>query len=139
MPEKFNPKLEVAGGFIECGGEFILLHRQDHKAQGDTWGIPSGKIHDGENPRDAACRETAEETGVIISRDHMGYFATVYVRYPDYDFIYHIFHAKIKRKAEIEINRNEHKDAKWVSPQDALRMPLIGDLGTCIKLFFQNT
>jgi 8-oxo-dGTP pyrophosphatase MutT (NUDIX family) len=136
MPKKFNPKFEAVGSFIQYDGEIILLHRQNHKPQGDTWGIPSGKRDNGENPLDTACRETAEETGVVIPRDEMKFFSTIYIRFANYDFVYHMYHAKLDSKPEIKINESEHKAAKWISPKDALSLPLIEDLDACMELFF---
>jgi len=136
IPKKFNPKFEAVGSFIQCKGEIILLHRQNHKPQGDTWGIPSGKRDHGEDLLDTAIRETAEETGIIIPRNEMKFFSTVYVKFADYDFVYHIYHSELANKLEIKISENEHKDAKWISPKDALDLPLIEDLDGCLKLFF---
>jgi 8-oxo-dGTP pyrophosphatase MutT (NUDIX family) len=89
IPENFNPKFEAVGTFVCCNGEIILLHRQDYKPQGGTWGIPSGKRDDGESPLDTACREILEETGIRIPRDEMKYFSVIYVRNAEYDFIYY--------------------------------------------------
>ena len=136
IPKDFNPKFEAVGSFVQYNGEIILLHRQDHKPQGGTWGIPSGKRDVGENPIDTACRETAEETGIIIPCNEMKFFSTVYVRFADYDFVYHMFHAKLQNKPEIKINEHEHKDAKWASPKNVLGLSLIEDLDGCIRLFF---
>ena len=136
MPKKFNPKFEALGSFVQYNNEIILLHRQNHKPQGDTWGIPSGKIHESESPLDTACRETEEETGIMVPQNKMKFFLTIYVKFSDYDFIYHVYHAKLNNKAKIKISEDEHKDAKWISPKDALGLPLIEDLDGCIKLFF---
>ncbi|MFH1188979.1 MAG: NUDIX hydrolase [bacterium] len=135
-PKDFSPKFEAAGNFVQCNGEIIVLHRHNHKPQGDTWGIPSGKIHEGESPLDTTYRETMEETGLVIPRKEIQFFLTVYVTFPDYDFVYHIFHALLIKKAKIIIRESEHKDAQWISPKDALTLPLIEDLDSCIKLFF---
>ena len=135
IPEKFNPKFEVVGCFVRCKGEIILLHRRDHKPQGDTWGIPSGKIHAGESALETACRETEEETGIAIPKNKMHFFSKIFVKYSDYDFIYHMFQAELDRKAEIRISQSEHKAAKWISPKDALSLPLIEDLAGCMELF----
>ena len=35
-PEDFDKKIDVVGVFVEHEGQFILLHRQDHKPQGNT-------------------------------------------------------------------------------------------------------
>jgi 8-oxo-dGTP diphosphatase len=138
IPKIFNPKFEVTGCFVQCNGEIILLHRQNHKPQGGTWGIPSGKIHEGENMLDTACRETLEETGLAIPRDEMNFFSSVYVKHSEYDLVYHIFHTTLNKKTKIKISEGEHKDAKWVTPKDALDLPLIHDLESCIKLFFDR-
>lgn len=135
-PINFKAKFEAVGCFVLCDGEMILLHRQSHKPQGDTWGIPSGKIDAGEDAHDTACRETAEETGIVIARNEMKFFASVYVRFDDYDFVYHMYSAQLKNKPEIKISQSEHKAAKWISPKEALSLPLIEDLDVCMELFF---
>jgi len=135
-PGDFNPKLEAVGCFVQCNGKIILLHRHDHKPQGDTWGIPSGKVDSSEDPNETVLRETEEETGLKIRDDAMFHFATVYVRFKEYDFVYHIYHTELLKKEEIRINPKEHKAAGWIKPADALNMPLIEDLDGCIKMFF---
>lgn len=135
-PENFNPKLEAVGCFVQCKGKIILLHRQNHKPQGDTWGIPSGKVDAGEDPKITVLRETEEETGIKIPESQIAYFSTVYVRFPEYDFVYHMFHANLEETVEIKINDREHKDAKWIAPRKAFDLPLIEDLDGCIKFFF---
>ena len=136
VPKKFNPKFEAVGSFIQFDGEIILLHRQDYKPEGGTWGIPSGKIDEGESSLVTACRETEEETGLTIPQNEMNFFTTVYVKFSDYDFVYHMYHAELNNRTEIKINKSEHKDAKWITPNDALKLPLIEDIDNCIQLFF---
>jgi len=36
-PEIFNPKFEAVGCFVEYEGKIILLLRQDHKRQPNTY------------------------------------------------------------------------------------------------------
>ncbi len=136
MPKNFKPKFEAVGIFVQCNGEIVLLHRQNHKPQGNTWGIPSGKVNIGEDPKTTAIRETKEETGFIINEGEMNFFKTVFVGFVDYEFIYHIYHTTLNNKLSIRINNSEHKAAKWISPLDALSLPFIEDLDGCIKLFF---
>lgn len=136
-PENFNPKFEVVGSFIQYAGEIILLHRQDHKPEGGTWGIPSGKIDQGELIITAASRETEEETGLIIPEENFKFFMSVYVRYDNYDFIYHMFYVELISKPNIKISEEEHKEARWIKPCEAFNLPLIEDLDACLKLFFK--
>ena len=136
-PENFNPKFDVVSCFVETNGEILLLHRQDHKPEGNTWGVPAGKVDSGEENLDTMIREIKEETGIQLTSSQISYFEKVFVRYPQYDFIYHIYHTKLCQKQKIVISPNEHKDFKWVSPKNALSMNLITDEDSCIKLFYK--
>ena len=42
--ENFNKKFDVVSVFIEHNGKILLLHRQDHKPQGNTWAMLAGKV-----------------------------------------------------------------------------------------------
>lgn len=134
-PEKFNPKLEAVGCFIKCNGEILLLHRQDHRPEGNTWGLPAGKINEGEKVEDTIVREILEETSLTIPASQINYLGKIYVRYPTYDSIFHIFETDLKSQQGIKIDLSEHKDFKWISPENALNLELIEDLDAGIKLF----
>ena len=47
-PPNFSSEFDVASCFVEHDGEILLLHRQDHKPEGNTWGVPAGKVDEGE-------------------------------------------------------------------------------------------
>lgn len=136
-PEDFNPKMEVVSCFIELNGEILLLHRQDHKPQGGTWGRPSGKIDAGENCNLAMERELFEEVGLSVEKTDLKYHYRLFVRYPNFDFIYHIFSLTIRREFNIILSSNEHKNWKWVKPDEALKYNLIPGEDECIKLFYK--
>ncbi|MDH4330896.1 MAG: NUDIX domain-containing protein [Candidatus Moranbacteria bacterium] len=136
-PEKFNPRFEIVSCFVECGGDILLLHRQDHKPQGDTWGVVAGKVDDGEDVKGAMMREFQEEIGFQLPEPKLSHFKKVYVRCSEYDFVDHMFHVELDRQQKIVLRCDEHKDFKWVSPKDALQMPLIEDLDACIELFYE--
>lgn len=136
-PQNFDSKFDVVSCFIGYNGEILLLHRQDHKPEGNTWGVPAGKVDDGEKILETMVREIKEETGFQLPSSQLSYFGKVYVKYPDYDFVYHIFHAKLDQRQKVAINHNEHKNFRWISPENALNMSLIQDLDACIKLFYE--
>ena len=136
-PINFNSKFEIASCFVEYDRKILLLHRQDHKPEGDTWGVPAGKVSDGEEILETILRELKEETGFEISESKLIYFDKVYVRYNSYDFVYHIFHTKLDQQNDVKINYEEHKSFEWKTPLDALNMILIEDLDACIKLFYR--
>lgn len=137
VPEDFNPRIEVVGCFLEFGEKFLLLHRQENKSQGNTWGIPGGKLEKGESVIEAAIRETAEETGFSISKASVKYPGKVYIKYPNFDYIYHMIRAVITdHPGEVKINFSEHKGFTWVTPKDALNMQLMLDEDPCIRLIY---
>ncbi|HUD02375.1 MAG TPA: NUDIX domain-containing protein, partial [Rhabdochlamydiaceae bacterium] len=89
-PENFNPKVEVAACFITVDQKVLFIKRQLHCSEPGKWGIPGGKVEKGETAHQAVLREVKEETGLDLPRavKHLG---TVYIRYPEVDFIYHMY------------------------------------------------
>ena len=136
-PKDFHPKLEVVSCFVESQEKILLLHRQDYKPQGNTWGAPAGKVDLGQTPLEAMVRELQEETGLEIPETEFSYKGKVYVRYPDFDFIYHTYHLKLSEQVDIQLRLKEHKDFRWIKPEDALeKLELIPDFDKNIKEFY---
>lgn len=60
---KNNEKCFATAVVIHVDGQRVLLHkREDFR----VWALPGGGLEDGENPEQAAIRETREETGYQI-------------------------------------------------------------------------
>ncbi len=135
-PTNFNPRFNVVGCFIEYNKEILLLLRQDSKPEPNTWCIPWWKVNTWENNIKAIIREVFEETSLKINPSKLEYFKKLFVKYNNYDFIYHIYYTKLNKKLKILLNFNEHKDFKWDTPKNALKYRLIQDWDACIKLFF---
>ncbi len=62
----------------------------------------------------------------------------VFVRYPEYDFIYYGYSAAFPISSVIRLDPREHKAFKWVTPEEALSMPLIKDEDTSIRWFYES-
>ncbi|MDO8470033.1 MAG: NUDIX hydrolase [bacterium] len=136
-PEGFNPRFEVVSCFMEENGRILLLHRQDHKPEGNSWGVPAGKVDESESVGEAMLRELFQETGYQAREDELQYIQKVYVKYPTFDFIYHIYHLPLSQKTAITLASSEHKNYEWTTPAEALQKNLIRDLDACIKLFYK--
>lgn len=134
--EGFNKKFDVVSAFIDYKGETLLLHRQEHKPQGNKWAMVAGKVDKGEDLLDALIREIDEEIGVKVTKEQCKYFEGYYVRYPDFDFMYHVYHIPLSEKPLLNMNLEEHKDHQWIAPKDALKLDLIQDEDSCIKWFY---
>jgi 8-oxo-dGTP pyrophosphatase MutT (NUDIX family) len=135
-PKDFHPQFEVVGCFVEYNGKILLLQRQDHKPQGNTWGMPAGKKDTSEDPLATVMREITEETGLHIPKEKFQYLGMFYTRYPDYDFVYHLFATKLTTEETITINPSEHKNFLWATPKNALSMNLIEDFDAYINLYY---
>jgi 8-oxo-dGTP pyrophosphatase MutT (NUDIX family) len=63
--------LDTAGIAIVYDGKILLVHPANGSWVKPLMGIPKGKIEPGEEPMDAAIRETFEETGILIRPDKL--------------------------------------------------------------------
>ncbi|MCI0597483.1 NUDIX hydrolase [Candidatus Parcubacteria bacterium] len=135
-PEDFNKKGDIVGCYIEHDGAFLVLRRHAHKSNGGCWGLPAGKAEPGEAILEAIEREIREETGLSIPKEELTYFASVPVRHGTIDFDYHMFSVPFNERPDIAINVHEHKDYAWVTPKQALQLPLVEDQDECVRRFY---
>lgn len=136
VPKEFHPRFEIVSCYLEHSGKILLLHRRDDKPEGGTWGLPAGKIDGREDRLEAVIREIKEETGCEVLPAQIEYIRKVYVKYPKYHFIFYMFRTELDKKPRVVINSHEHKAYKWISPNEALNMNLIGGLNSCIEKFY---
>lgn len=61
--------LKAAGILFIAGETALFLRRGNGSDTPNTWGIPGGKVEDGETLEEAAIRETQEEAGVTVKPD----------------------------------------------------------------------
>jgi mutator protein MutT len=135
-PRNFKPIYDVASCFIEReDGSILLLLRLPHKSEGNKWGVPAGKIEPGESALETVVRETAEETSIVLA-DAPKLFETYYVRYPEYDFVYNVFHARVPIGTETKTNPAEHQGFRWATPNEALELELVKHQDDCIRFFY---
>jgi 8-oxo-dGTP pyrophosphatase MutT (NUDIX family) len=136
-PKVLNPKFEVVSCFVRCGDCILLLHRQDHKPEGNSWGVPAGKVDQGETIHDAMVRELQEEIGLIASADCLKRHVPTYVTYPEKHFVYHIFEIELDKMIDVKLNNEEHKNYEWATLEDALKKDLILGEDECIELYYK--
>ncbi len=133
-PKDFANYIEVVGCLVECGNEFLLLHRHDKKIHGNKWGQPAGKVDKKDKDlKNAMLRELREETGIVAKEKDLIFHKTFFVSHPDRNFLYHYFKLNLKEKFDIVIKNDEHKAFVWVTLEEALKMPLILDEDHCLK------
>lgn len=138
-PSNFRKRFDIIGCFIDYEGKFLLLHRHPHKTNGSMWGLPAGKKEHDENLKQGVSREVAEETGLVLTEPSVTYFDSLYVSDGSFDIEWHIFSTRLTELPLISISPSEHSAYRWVSPDEALGMPLIHDLPESIKLFYERS
>lgn len=59
---------------VDCHDRLLLFHGQDpgDASAGSWWFTPGGGLDEGETPAQAAVRELAEETGLVVRPDTLG-------------------------------------------------------------------
>jgi 8-oxo-dGTP pyrophosphatase MutT (NUDIX family) len=107
----------AAGILYRCGNAVLLLLRGGDCDHPNTWGLPGGKIEEGETAMAAAIRESQEETGfapdprtlrVLEQTDHFGTFGT--------------FGTTLAQQF-VPVLNSEHRGYVW-APLDALPAPI---------------
>ena len=137
-PADFNKRFDIVGCFLEHDNKFLLLRRQPHKANGETWGLPAGKKEENESIEQAILREVEEETGIKLSSSDVKYFDSLYVRDGDFDIEWHMFSTQLNVPPSVQCNPHEHSEFCWVLPSEALGMSLIHDLPESIQIFYKR-
>ncbi|MBI4049416.1 MAG: NUDIX hydrolase [Candidatus Doudnabacteria bacterium] len=67
----------------------------------------------------AAVRELKEETSLDLEQQMIP-AGKYYVRYPEFDYIFHVFKLKFTEMPMVETNVEEHSGYKWFKPNEAL-------------------
>jgi mutator protein MutT len=136
-PKDFASKTEAAICFIKAGDKVLFLKRQMNKPEGGTWGVPGGKIDQGETPRQAVLREVSEETGLDL--EEVSSLGTVYL-HGSKDVVLHIFEAKpAPFPLQVKLSPSEHQEYKWISLENSKKMPLISGEEEMIANFYGIT
>lgn len=115
--------MRVVGCFLKYNDRFVLLYRNAHKPDGNTWGLPSGKVEPGENDEDAMIRELEEETGYAAHSDELKILG-------EYDFVstssipytYVTYELVLKNNVNIRLDYKAHSESKWVTVDEADEM-----------------
>ena len=116
-------KMRTVGCFMEYDSKFIILHRRPDEPDGNTWGLPAGKVNAAESDEDAILREIAEETGYKASKDELELLGTYIFEFPDLYLEFPTYHLSLKQHIEVEYNLDEHTNFKWVTAQECYGMP----------------
>lgn len=123
-PPGFIPKVKVAACYLQLDNKLLLLRRASDNSEAGSWGVPAGKLEQGENPSDGAVRELYEETGLQFPEKDFTYLGVVYVCKPNIQYEYHMFLRRLESAPQIHLN-NENCEYRWVEFEEIAKMPLM--------------
>lgn len=106
-----------AGIFYTDGKKVLLLKRSDKGDGAKTWGLPGGKIEEGESAIDAAKRESKEECGKVSGqrigdleeKDGLHNWTTYFFR--------------VDKPFKCKLS-DEHTEYKWINIEDIFELDL---------------
>lgn len=120
------PKMQVTTAFLQKGNEFLVLQRAKKDVQHQLWGIPGGKLDQGESPITALVREIQEETTIDLSRNVFQLLGTAMSHTPcDGQYGLYIYHTRIDQRVDVLINTTEHSAFRWVSIDEFISLNLL--------------
>lgn len=99
---------KVSKVIIISNGNILLIKRTDAPY---NWDLPGGHAELGESIRDAACRETHEETNIFIEPKNLQYLSKIQLNNS-----INFYFAQLKPK-NIQLS-HEHSEFEWVNPKD---------------------
>lgn len=106
-------------------GNILFLRRNSNDALfPDYWGLPGGKIEEGESPEDAVKRETLEETSKVVLES----FLVAKKKLTNGGLI-HYFECCVKNiDGDIILNNDEHYSYQFINKHDYNKFNFIEDL-----------
>ena len=112
--------MRVVGCFLEYDGKFVIVHRHAHKTDGDTWGLPSGKVEENEADIEALRRELYEETGYKAEEDEVELLGSFDFVSPRGDpFVYITYRINLNDPHDVVLEEAAHSEYKWVTVDEA--------------------
>lgn len=121
-----TPDLQVVTIFLQRGDKFLVLQRAKKDAQYGLWGIPGGKLDQGERPLDGLLREIAEETTIVLSRQSCHLLGTTISQTTsDGRYGLYLYHAMAPQQLNIQISQAEHHEYRWVTLEEFQMLDLL--------------
>jgi 8-oxo-dGTP pyrophosphatase MutT (NUDIX family) len=128
--------MRVVGCLLEYNERFVILLRNAHKPDGNTWGLPGGKVERDETDMEAIVRELEEETGYRARQTEVEYLGNFdFISSSNRPFTYVTFRVKLHKAHNLRLEKAAHADHQWVTARECYAKPdLIFGLHELLKM-----
>lgn len=125
--------MKIVGCFLEYNDRFVILLRHSHKPNGNTWGLPAGKVEQNESNSSALLRELREETGYNADASQLEHLGE-YEFGQDSKYIFAAYRIILTRPYELAIEESAHAEYRWVTADECNSLPnLIPDFHELLR------
>ncbi|HEU4965980.1 MAG TPA: NUDIX hydrolase [Candidatus Saccharimonadales bacterium] len=107
----------IVGCFLEYDGKFVILRRRADKPNGNTWGLPAGKVEPGETDAQAMLRELYEETGYQADTQELEHLGDFPFDLPTQKLVFVSYRIQLNRQPVIRLEHNAHTASAWIAPE----------------------
>lgn len=101
--------------------QVVLQHRASWTHFGDSWGIPGGARHQGEEATAGALREAEEEAGIAAA--HVQLLATRVLAHPDWSYTTAL--GRVAGPVDPRVTDRESAQIEWVGLEAVPELPLL--------------
>lgn len=122
-----TPEVAV-GSIVQRDGELLLVQRGHGPGAGE-WSLPGGRVRHGEGLREAAVRETREETGVdVVVERFVGWVERIGDDHDPYHFVILDFACAALDPQQPAVAGDDATEAAWVSVDELDGLRLVSGL-----------
>ena len=108
---------------MEYNQKFLILFRKSNKPDGNSWGLPAGKVEEGETTGQSVLREIYEETGYTAAEEELEFLGNYQYDFPEFFLEFFTYRIFLKEPFEVQMCGREHSECKYVSAQECYALP----------------
>lgn len=116
------PHMNGAMAAVWCDGHVLLVRN----SYNDFHTLPGGRLKAGESFRRGAARELAEETGIVLAAEDLRPAGREILRFGLRRDAVEVHETSLHARPPLKIDPVEIAEAAWVTPAEALALPLFG-------------